>query len=200
MKYKTNPGLIKTKRPEKQDLASFTMPQGFRGASAFKVQLWWLVQSTVFRLSPQFLYSFRASILRFFGAKVGHGCIIRPSATFTYPWKISLGDRVWIGDDVVLYSLGDISVGNDTVISQRCYVCAGDHDYAERSFPIRARPISIGSECWLATDTFVAPGVRISDKCVVGARSGVFSDLSESTICVGTPAKAIKSRGPTAST
>jgi len=69
------------------------------------VQLWWLVQATLFHGSPQFAYGFRRWLLRCFGAKVGRGVVIRPSVTITYPWKVSIGDHAWVGDDVVLYSV-----------------------------------------------------------------------------------------------
>lgn len=177
-----------------QDISSFRMPQGFRGKPSWYVQLWWLVQATLFRWSPQFMYSFRSNLLRIFGANVGKCLIIRPSATVTYPWKVKIGDHVWIGDDVVLYSLGEITIGDNTVISQRSYICAGDHDYTQPEFPIRGPNIHIGSECWLATDTYVAPGITIKNKCVVGARSGVFKNLPEGMVCAGTPAKPIKPR------
>jgi putative colanic acid biosynthesis acetyltransferase WcaF len=177
-----------------QDLAQFQMPPGFRGRPGWYVQLWWLTQATLFRWSPQIAYRFRASLLRLFGAKIGINTIIRPTATITYPWKLSLGDRAWIGDDVVLYSLGDIQIGSDSVISQRSYICAGDHDYKDPAFPIRGRAISIGQECWIATDVYVAPGVYIADQVVVGARSSVFSNLHAGRVYVGSPAKAIKRR------
>ncbi|WP_374256842.1 putative colanic acid biosynthesis acetyltransferase [Aquabacterium sp.] len=177
-----------------QNLGSFKLPPGFRGRPGWYVQLWWFVQATFFRLSPQVFYGYRAWILRLFGAKIGKKTIIRPSAQFTYPWKISIGDHVWIGDDVVLYSLGDIHIGNDSVISQRSYICAGDHDYSSEDFPIRGRRINIGAECWIAADTFVAPGVSIGDGCVVGARSSVFSDLPKLSVAVGNPARRVKSR------
>jgi len=177
-----------------QDLSKFKMPPNFRGRSGWYVQLWWMTQSTLFRWSPQIAYRFRASLLRLFGAKIGANTIIRPTATFTYPWKVSLGDRVWIGDDTVLYSLGDIHIGSDSVISQRSYLCAGDHNYKIDSFPIRSKPIYIGDECWIATDVFIAPGVRIPSKVVVGARSSVFSDLQEGMLYVGNPARPVKPR------
>ncbi len=43
-----------------QDLSGFTVPKGFRGANALKVQLWWAVQATLFAGSPQILYRWRA--------------------------------------------------------------------------------------------------------------------------------------------
>ena len=47
-----------------QDLKSFKLPKNFRGRNAFIVQLWWLVQSILFRTSPQFLYGWRNFLLR----------------------------------------------------------------------------------------------------------------------------------------
>src|SRR6476620_3627877 len=75
-----------------QDLKSFRMPPGFRRRSAVYVQIWWLVQTVFFRASPQFMYPWRRFLLRAFGAKVGRGVLIRPSASVTYPWTVSIGD------------------------------------------------------------------------------------------------------------
>ena len=93
-----------------QDLKSFKLPKNFRGRNAFIVQLWWLVQSILFRTSPQFLYGWRNFLLRLFGAKIGKKVIIRPSVKITYPWKLSIGNYSWVGDDVDLYTLGDIDI------------------------------------------------------------------------------------------
>ncbi|SUG87833.1 acetyltransferase [Salmonella enterica subsp. enterica] len=57
-----------------QDLSGFTVPKGFRGANALKVQLWWAVQATLFAGSPQILYRWRAFLLRLFGAKNWKEC------------------------------------------------------------------------------------------------------------------------------
>lgn len=176
------------------ELKKFQVPPGFRGRSSFIVQLWWCVQSSLFTWSPQFMYSWRAFLLRLFGAKIGKGVIIRPSVRITYPWKVSIGDYSWIGDDVVLYSLGHISIGCNSVVSQKSYLCTGSHDYDSQTFDIYAKPITIGNGCWLATDVFVAPGITIEDGCVVGARSSVFHSLPTYSICRGNPAIKIRDR------
>ncbi len=139
------------------DLSQYKTPIGFRGKSKITVQLWWIVYAILFRPSPQLMYGWRRFLLRSFGAKIGKKVILRPTAQITYPWKVSIGDFSWIGDDVVLYSLGDISIGSNAVISQRCYICTGNHDYRSENFDIYAQKITIGSECWLATDVYVAP-------------------------------------------
>ena len=87
-----------------QDLKGFSVPKGFRGGNGIKVQLWWAVQATLFAWSPQIMYRWRAFLLRLFGAKIGKNVVIRPSVKITYPWKLTLGDYAWVGDEAVLYT------------------------------------------------------------------------------------------------
>jgi putative colanic acid biosynthesis acetyltransferase WcaF len=177
-----------------QDLRSSRVPPGFRGRSAVLVQLWWIVQATLFRLSPQVLYGWRSFLLRLFGAQIGKGVGIRPTAQVTYPWKLEIGDYCWIGDDCVIYNLGKITLGSNVALAHRVYLCTGLHDYTDPSFPIGASPITVEDEVWLTNDVFVGPGVRIGRGCVVGARSTVLKDLPEMMLCAGYPAKVIRPR------
>lgn len=172
----------------------FQVPRGFRGRSKAYVQLWWLVQSTLFAMSPQVAYGWRRWLLRLFGAKVGKGAIIRSSVKIPYPWKLAIGDYCHIGDEVQLYTYGEIEIGDCVVISQRSYLCTGSHDYSSPAFDLTAKRIAVESEAWVATDVFVAPGVRIGYGAVVGARSSVFHDVPPGMIAVGTPAKVIGPR------
>jgi putative colanic acid biosynthesis acetyltransferase WcaF len=177
-----------------QDLSRFRVPVGFRGRSPIVVQLWWIVQATLFHPSPQILYGWRRFLLRLFGAHVGRGVMFRPSVEIVYPWKIWIGDYSWIGDNTRLYSLADIRIGSHSVISQNSYLCAGSHDPESITFAITALPISIGNECWIASDVFIAPGISIGDGTVVGARSTVFHDLPSGMICYGAPARPVRPR------
>ena len=140
------------------------------------------------------MYNWRNFLLRLFGAKIGKNVIIRPTARITYPWKLSIGDHSWIGDHVDLYTLGEIIIGSNAVISQRSYLCTGSHDSTKLDFPIYAKAIVIEDGVWVATDVFIAPGVTIHKNAVVGARSSVFNDLDAGYVYIGSPAKPIKPR------
>ena len=102
-----------------QNLDKFVMPKNFRGRGVITVQLWWLIQSSLFARSPQFAYKWRNFLLRMFGAKIGEGVIIRPNVRITYPWKLTIGDYAWVGDNAELYTLGEIYIGKHAVISQK---------------------------------------------------------------------------------
>lgn len=179
-----------------QDLASFVLPPGFRGRPAWVVQIWWLVQATLFRMSPQVLYGWRRFLLRLFGAKLGRGVTVRPTAEITYPWKLTVGDHCWIGDYVTLYTLGEIHIGDNAVVSQHCYLAAATHDYTQPTFDMMAKTIIIEPEAWLATRVFVAPGVTIGRGAVVAACSVVVKDLPSMMICAGHPARPLRPRLP----
>lgn len=177
-----------------QNLINFKLPVGFRGKPSWYVQLWWIVQSLFFKTSPQFMYGWRRFIMRSFGAKIGKNVILRPSMHTQFPWKVSIGDNSWIGDDVNLYSLGNIIIGNNVVVSQKCYLCTGSHDYQSVNFDIFQKEIIIEDECWLATDVFVGPGVTVGKGTMIGARSSVFKSMPENKICLGSPAKPVRDR------
>jgi putative colanic acid biosynthesis acetyltransferase WcaF len=177
-----------------QDLKRFRLPANFRGRPAWVVQLWWIAQATLFRGSPQAFYGWRRFLLRLFGCSVGKRVQVRPTAEITYPWKVFIGDYSWIGDDVTLYSLGEIYIGANAVVSQGSYICAGTHDMQSPSFDICGWPIHIEDEAWVAADVFVAPGVRIGRGAVVGARSTVHHDLPPMMVSFGNPAKPVRPR------
>jgi putative colanic acid biosynthesis acetyltransferase WcaF len=178
-----------TLEPPVQDLSRFRLPADFRGRSAVVVQLWWIVQGTLFACSPQFMYGWRRMLLRLFGAKVGRGVLVRQSVRITYPWKVSLGDRCQVGDFAELYSLGPITIGHDAVVSQYSYLCTGSHDMRSVAFDIYAEPIVVEPEAWVCAGVFVYPGVTVKRGSVVGARSVLKSDTEPYLIYSGFPAR-----------
>jgi len=177
-----------------QDLSQAKVPPNFRGRPAWFVQVWWLVQAILFHPSPQVFYGWRRFLLRLFGARVGKGVLIRPSVTVTYPWKLTIGDWSWVGDNATLYTLGEIVIGDNAVVSQHVYLCAGSHDFARPTFDLYARPVRIEAEAWVAAHAFVGPGVTVGRGAILGACSVAFSDVPAGMICAGNPFQVIRPR------
>jgi putative colanic acid biosynthesis acetyltransferase WcaF len=177
-----------------QDLSRFRLPAGLRGRPAWFVQLWWIFDSLFVRPTPQVFYAWRRFAWRLFGAKVGHKVLIRPGVRVTFPWKVVIGDYCWIGDNVTLYSIAAITIGEHSVVSQEAYLCAGTHDHYDISFTLVASPIVIEPECWIAARAFVGPGIRIGHGAVVSACSVLVSDVPPGVIVAGFPAREVGSR------
>ena len=177
-----------------QDLSKFTIKAGSRGRNIFIVQLWYIINSTFFAMSPQVMNLRRIFLLRIFGAKIGSGVIIRSSAIITYPWKLNIGNNSWIGEDVTLYNLDNIIIGSDVVISQKSYLCTGSHDYSDANFPQTTKPIIVKDQVWVAADVFIFCGVELGEGCIVGCRSSVYTNIPDRKICFGNPARVISDR------
>jgi len=155
---------------------------------------WSMVHGLFFRFSPRPLHSWRAFLLRLFGAHVGRGVHVYAGVRIWAPWNVRLADGAGIADGVTLYSQGRISIGRRAVISQGVHLCTGTHDYERSGFPLITEPISIGDYAWLAAEAFVHPGVTIGEGAVIGARSVVTKDMPAWTVCAGHPCKPIKDR------
>lgn len=140
------------------------------------------------------MFAWRRFLLRLFGAGIGQGVLIRPTASVTYPWKLTIGDWSWVGDHATLYTLGEITIGDNAVVSHHAYLCTGSHDYSRPTFDQFAKPIHVESESWIAVGVFVGPGVTIGRGAVVGACSVVLNDVPEMTICAGNPLKILRAR------
>jgi putative colanic acid biosynthesis acetyltransferase WcaF len=176
------------------DLRCYDQSWFDRGRPGWLILVWWLVQAIAFPLTLHNAHGMRCALLRLFGAKLGKDVRIRPTARFTYPWKVEIGDHSWIGDDVVIYSLDQIKIGSHCVISQECYLCTGSHDFNDPAFGLKTAPIVIGNGVWVATDCFIAPDVVIGANTVIGARSSVLKSIPENTIAWGNPCRPQSSR------
>jgi acetyltransferase-like isoleucine patch superfamily enzyme/glycosyltransferase involved in cell wall biosynthesis len=156
--------------------------------------IWMLLGRPLFRISFHNWYGFRARMLRLFGAKIGDGVRIRPSVNVEIPWNLDIKDGVTVGDYAILYSLGVITIGERTIVSQYAHLCAGTHDHTDRRFPLIRDPITIGADAWIGADAFVGPNVTIGRLSVLGARSSAYRNLEEATVYVGNPARPLKKR------
>jgi putative colanic acid biosynthesis acetyltransferase WcaF len=159
-----------------------------------KRALWMIVRASMFRPSFHNWYGWRRLLLRLFGAKLGKDVRVRPTAFVEIPLNIEMADHVVIGDYAIIYSLGKITIGRSSTISQYAHLCAGTHDYTKRQFPLLKPPIVIGEEVWIAADAFIGPGVTVGDRSVVGARATVVTDVPPDQVVVGPNAKIVKQR------
>ena len=175
------------------DVAANRAAQKWRSSTQL-ARLAWAAVWPIFALSPRPFWGWRRGLLRLFGAQVGSGTRIPPSARLTMPWNLAIGADVGIGAQVTLYALGSISIGDRTTISQNAHLCAGSHDWRDRAMPLTRPPITIGPNVWVCADAFVGPGVTIGQGAILAARGVAFRDLPAGAIAKGNPARIVRDR------
>lgn len=178
----------------KTDLASFNNDWYQIGASKIKQLLWFAVNALFFN---SYLFPFsglKVSILRLFGAKVGKGIIIKPKVNIKYPWKLSIGDHCWIGEQVWIDNLAEVQIGANVCLSQGAMLLCGNHNYKKTSFDLMVGEIYIAEGAWVGAKTVVCPGISIASHAVLAVGSVLTQDAKPYTIYQGNPAKVIKER------
>ncbi len=157
--------------------------------------LWQFAYILFFRPFASRLFKhWRIFVLRCFGAQLSWQAHVYANVKIWAPWNLQMEAYATLGPGVNCYNQGYISIGAHSTISQISYLCASSHDFTDPHFNLILKPISIGSQVWVAADAFVGPGVTIGEGVVVGARSAVFKDVEPWTVVGGNPAKYIKKR------
>lgn len=110
------------------------------------------------------------------------------------PWNLEMKDHACIASGVDCYNAASITIGVNTTISQRAYLCTASHNISSSRHEQIEKPIILEDRAWIAAETFVGPGVTIGEGAVVGARACVFKDVEPWTVVGGNPAKFIKKR------
>lgn len=176
------------------DLSDFENADFDRGASRAVELAWILTRSAIFEHGPVGLDALRRKVLVQFGAKLGRRGTCRRGVRITFPWKLAIGENTWLGEDAWLLNLAAIQIGNNVNISQRAFLCTGNHDWSHHALPLITAPIVVEDGAWIGAASFVGPGVTIGSHCVVTAGSVVTKDLPPYSVCSGNPCVPVKER------
>jgi putative colanic acid biosynthesis acetyltransferase WcaF len=170
-------------------------PAGFdRGAGIVKEGLWLVINLLLFRFCPFGFSPLKRLALRAFGARIGKNVTIKPQVKITFPWKLTIGDHVWLGEECWLLNLERIVIGNNVCISQRAFLCAGSHNYKSSTFDLIVKPITVEDGCWIGAAAWIGPGVTVGTHAVLTAGSVAGKSLEPYGIYRGNPAMRVKQR------
>ena len=166
----------------------------YQPGSGFKRILWLVVNSIFFNHSLAIFNGLKCSLIRWFGGTVGKGVLIKPSVSIKYPWFLSIGNHVWIGEQVWIDNLAQTNIGNNVCISQGAMLLTGNHDYTKSTFDLIVKPIVLEEGVWIGAKAIVCPGVTCKSHSVLAVNSVAIKNLEAYSINQGNPAVKIKSR------
>ena len=144
------------------------------------------------RVTPAPLHGWRRSILKLFGAKIGPGAHVYPSVRIWAPWNLQMEAGSCLAPGVECYNVDIVSLGVESIVSQRAHLCTASHDFDDASFPLITAPIRLEERSWVCAEAFVGPGVTLNRGAIVGARAVVTKNVPAETIVVGNPARPIE--------
>ncbi|MHC4100641.1 MAG: LbetaH domain-containing protein [Planctomycetota bacterium] len=170
-------------------------PPARRSVWTFRQKVIRLIWSTAGRAVWVCTAGLRPWLIRRFGGQVGPGCRFARSVDIIIPWNLHVGSNVEVGRDVILYTLGVITIGDGVVIDDLAHLCAGTHDYTDSRFPLVKPPITIGAGTFIGIDAYIAPGVSLGAGCRVWPRASVYRSFGDGTRLQGNPARPVSPEG-----
>lgn len=177
----------------KTDLSRFNNKWYRPGPPALRAA-WYLVNALFF-LNPLFPFSaIKCAILRIFGAKIGRGVVIKPGVNIKYPWCLEIGAYSWIGENVWIDNLDQVTIGPNCCISQGAMLLCGNHDYTSVGFDLTVGCITLEDGVWIGAKALVGPGVTCKSHAVLSVMSVATHNLDAYGIYRGNPAQRVRER------
>lgn len=104
---------------------------------------------------------------------LGEGVYLNMNCSFIDDGKITIGNRVMFGANVVI-----ATVGHPIRPDMRMYM------YTD--------PVVIEDNCWIGANVTICPGVTIGENSVIGAGSVVTKDIPANSVAVGNPCRVVR--------
>lgn len=111
---------------------------------------------------------------------------------------LKVGNNVGIGSNSFLGCAGGIDIGDDTIIGNFVSFHSENHNFTDRSKPIRLQGVSrkgivVGKNCWIGAKVTILDGTVVGDNCIIAAGAVLTEkNYGSGVIIAGVPAKVIK--------
>lgn len=169
--------------------------KGFSGGAGVLKRVSWYLVNVIFFLNPLNPVSgIKVFLLRAFGARVGMGVFIKPNVNIKYPWRLKIGNNVWIGEKVWIDNLAPVEIRDNVCLSQGAMLLTGNHDYKKITFDLILGPILLEEGVWIGAQAVVCPGVLCRSHSILSVGSVATKKMEPFTIYQGNPAVAVRER------
>lgn len=176
------------------NLAEFSTLDFDKGASSIKRITWYFINAIFLNSSWMPITSIKVALLRLFGAKIGKRLVMKNRVNIKFPWKLIVGEDVWIGEGVWIDNLDYVTIGNDACISQGALLLTGNHDYTAPEFYYRNSPITLEDGVWVGARSVVCPGVVAKRGSILTVGSISTKSMDAYGIYQGDPAIMVRKR------
>lgn len=135
---------------------------------------------------------------------IGKGTYMQGPIQFDYGAFTTFGENCYANFNFTVLDICPVTIGDNVFFGPNCMLATPVHPfrYQERNIKYKedgtayddeyAKPITIGSNCWLASNVVVIGGVTIGEGCVIGAGSVVTRDIPANSLAAGNPCRVIR--------
>lgn len=135
---------------------------------------------------------------------MGKRGFVQGPVQFDYGVFTEIGDNFYANFNLTVLDCCKVTIGDNVMIGPNVSILTPVHPlcWQDRNMRFKpdgspydleyAKPITIGSNCWIAGNVTICGGVTIGSGCVIGAGSVVTRDIPENSLAVGNPCRVIR--------
>lgn len=139
------------------------------------------------------LEEIREILSKLFGYQVPDNLRVFPPFYTDFGRNIHIGDNVFINACCQFQDQGGIWLGDGCLIGHNVVFATLNHDMnPEKRQICIPRPIVVGKNVWIGSNSTILQGVNIGDNSVIAAGAVVSKDVESNSVVGGVPAKFIK--------
>lgn len=120
--------------------------------------------------------------------------MFKPSINIKFPWKLSIGNYCWIGENVWIDNLDFVTIEDNVCISQGAFLLTGNHNYKRTTFDLVTGTITLKQGCWVGAKSVVCPNIICYENSILSVSSVATKNLEANKIYAGNPAVEIRER------
>ena len=134
----------------------------------------------------------------------GEGLYLQGPIYFDYGLFTSFGKNCYANFNFTVLDTCPVNIGDNVFFGPNCTIATRVHPFRwqERNMKLKeygtvyddeyGKPITIHSNCWIASNVVITGGVTIGEGCVIGAGSVVTRDIPPNSLAVGNPCRVIR--------
>lgn len=134
----------------------------------------------------------------------GEGAFLQGPVWFDYGVFTKVGCNFYTNFNFTVLDTCPVTIGDNVFFGPNCTVATALHyfDPAQRRMRTRedgtaydiefGKPVTIGNDCWIASNVVICAGVTIGDNCIIGAGSVVTRDIPPDSLAAGNPCRVIR--------
>ena len=146
----------------------------------------------------------RRSIIKELVPNQGKGTYLQGPVYFDYGVFTTFGEKCYANFNFTVLDTCPVTIGDNVYFGPNCTLATPMHPFRwqERNMKEKpdgtlyddeyGKPITIGSNCWIASNVVITGGVTIGEGCVIGAGSVVTKDIPANSLAVGNPCRVIR--------
>lgn len=166
----------------------------YQPGPAWKRVLWYIAGRLLVNTYFPVPNTVKVGALRAFGARIGSGVVIKPKVNIKYPWFLTVENNTWIGENVWIDNLTQVTIGRNACLSQGAMLLTGNHNYSKSRFDLITGEIHLSDGVWIGAQAVVCPGVTCHSHAVLAVKSVATGNLEAYGIYQGNPAVLIRTR------